>query len=112
MCIRDRYLFGEGNHYEIYEKLGAHLITFEGAKGVSFAVWAPNAKSVSVIGNFNGWDTRRHPMRLLGQSGIWELFIPGLAAMDQYKFHVVQSTGKQVDKCDPYACLLYTSRCV
>ena len=99
----DRYLFGEGNHYEIYEKLGAHLITFEGAKGVSFAVWAPNAKSVSVIGNFNGWDTRRHPMRLLGQSGIWELFIPGLAAMDQYKFHVVQSTGKQVDKCDPYA---------
>ena len=99
----DRYLFGAGTHYRIYEKLGAHLMTFEGARGVAFAVWAPNAKSVSVIGSFNGWNTRRHPMRLLGTSGIWELFIPGLAALDQYKFHIVQSTGHQVDKCDPYA---------
>ena len=98
----DRYLFGAGNHYRIYEKLGAHPVTFEGARGVAFGVWAPNAKSVSIIGNFNNWDTRRHPMRLLGESGIWELFIPGLAAFDQYKFHVVQADGRQVDKSDPY----------
>lgn len=99
----DRYLFGAGTHYTIYEKLGAHLMTWEGARGVSFAVWAPNAKSVSVIGSFNNWNTIRHPMRLLGDSGIWELFIPGLTTLDQYKFHIVQSTGRQVDKCDPYA---------
>lgn len=99
----DRYLFNHGTHYDIYQKLGANMQTFEGAKGVSFGVWAPNAKSVSVIGNFNQWDSRRHPMRLLGNSGIWELFIPGLADGDQYKFHIVKSDGSSIDKCDPYA---------
>lgn len=74
--IWQQNLTRRGTHYRIYEKLGAHLMTFEGARGVAFAVWAPNAKSVSVIGSFNGWNTRRHPMRLLGTSGIWELFIP------------------------------------
>lgn len=99
----DRYLFNQGTHYGIYRKLGANMQTFEGAKGVAFGVWAPNAKSVSVIGNFNNWNSCRHPMRLLGNSGIWELFIPGLAAGDQYKFHIVQQNGTTIDKCDPYA---------
>src|SRR5256714_15193887 len=73
----DLHLFGEGKHERIYEKLGAHATTHEGKRGVAFAVWAPNAKSVSVVGNFNGWDSETHPMRSLGTSGIWELFIPG-----------------------------------
>ncbi|WMI81409.1 1,4-alpha-glucan branching protein GlgB [Anaerotignum sp. MB30-C6] len=98
----DRYLFGAGNHYEIYEKMGGRLISHGGTKGGAFTVWAPNAKSVSVIGNFNQWDTRRNPMRRLGISGVWELFIPGLMENDQYKFHVVQCDGTPVDKADPY----------
>lgn len=98
----DRYLFGAGTHYEIYEKMGGRLRTHGGARGASFALWAPNAKSVSVIGDFNFWDTRRHPMRRLGASGIWELFIPGVKEGDKYKFHVVQSDGRQVAKTDPY----------
>lgn len=99
----DRYLFGAGNHYEIYEKMGGRLMTHDGARGAAFTVWAPNARGVSVIGNFNLWDSRRHPMRKLGDSGIWELFIPGLKEGDQYKFHVVQWDGGHVDKADPYA---------
>ena len=81
----DLYLFGEGRHWEIYKKLGAHLITHQGVKGVSFAVWAPNASRVSVVGSFNNWDGRRHLMRPRGSSGIWEIFIPGLSEGDTHR---------------------------
>lgn len=98
----DRHLFGAGTHYEVYEKMGGRLMTHQGVKGASFAVWAPNAKAVSVVGDFNLWDSRRHPMRKLEKSGVWELFIPGVQEGDCYKFHVVQCDGKEVDKTDPY----------
>lgn len=98
----DRYLFGAGTHYEIYEKMGGRLMTHEGARGAAFSVWAPNAKAVSVIGDFNNWDARRSPMRRLGESGIWELFLPAAAEGDKYKFHVTQCDGRVVDKTDPY----------
>ena len=75
----DLHLIGEGSHYKTYEKLGAHLMSVNGVHGVHFAVWAPNARRVSVVGDFNRWDGRRHPMRILGSSGIWEIFIPGLS---------------------------------
>ena len=99
----DRYLFGAGNHYEIFKKLGAHITTVNGVEGVAFGVWAPNAKAVSVIGNFNNWDSRRNQMRILGESGIWELFIPGLKQYDQYKFQVKDKNNHVCDKADPYA---------
>jgi len=98
----DLYLFNEGNHYEIYEKLGAHFRKIGDTEGISFAVWAPNAISVSVVGDFNNWDRRRHQMRVLGSSGVWEIFIPGLVEGDIYKFSVKQSTGRIVEKSDPY----------
>ena len=98
----DRHLFGAGTHYEIYEKMGGRLMTHEGARGAAFSVWAPNAKAVSVIGDFNNWDARRSPMRRLGESGIWELFLPAAAEGDKYKFHVTQCDGRLVDKTDPY----------
>ena len=98
----DRHLFGAGTHYEIYEKMGGRLMTHEGARGAAFSVWAPNAKAVSVIGDFNNWDARRSPMRRLGESGIWELFLPAAAEGDKYKFHVTQCDGREVDKTDPY----------
>src|SRR5690348_4551827 len=74
----DLHLFGEGKHLRIYEKLGAHVITHERKRGVAFGVWAPGANRVSVVGDFNGWDGQKNPMRNLGSSGVWELFIPGL----------------------------------
>ena len=98
----DRHLFGAGTHYEIYEKMGGRLMTHEGARGAAFSVWAPNAKAGSVIGDFNNWDARRSPMRRLGESGIWELFLPAAAEGDKYKFHVTQCDGRVVDKTDPY----------
>ena len=98
----DRHLFGAGTHYEIYEKMGGRLMTHEGARGAAFSVWAPNAKAVSVIGDFNNWNARRSPMRRLGESGIWELFLPAAAEGDKYKFHVTQCDGRVVDKTDPY----------
>ena len=99
----DLHLLGEGTHYREYEKLGAHLITFEGAGGVHFSVWAPNARSVHVIGDFNGWDNRRHPMRLLGTSGIWEIFMPELGEGEKYKFEVRSKFNKhQAVKADPH----------
>ena len=98
----DRHLFGAGTHYEIYEKMGGRLMTHEGARGAAFSVWAPNAKTISVIGDFNNWDARRSPMRRLGESGIWELFLPAAAEGDKYKFHVTQCDGRVVDKTDPY----------
>ncbi|MBA2703324.1 MAG: 1,4-alpha-glucan branching protein GlgB [Blastocatellia bacterium] len=99
----DRHLFAEGKHEHIYEKLGAHMATHDGVKGVSFAVWAPSAESVSVVGNFNGWDGSRHVLRRLGESGVWEVFIPGLTAGELYKYEI-QSPGLPVSlKADPYA---------
>ena len=98
----DLYLFGEGTHYKSYEKLGAHLITHQGVDGVSFAVWAPNAKRVSVVGSFNDWDGRRHLMRSRGSSGIWELFIPSLKEWDMYKYEIVGANGDLLPlKIDP-----------
>ncbi|MDR2903384.1 MAG: 1,4-alpha-glucan branching protein GlgB, partial [Clostridiales bacterium] len=98
----DMHLFGEGTHYEIYNKLGAHLKTLDGIDGVSFAVWAPSAVRVSVIGEFNNWDGRRGQMRKLAQSGIWEIFIPGLSAGDPYKFEIRTFEGAFIQKSDPY----------
>jgi 1,4-alpha-glucan branching enzyme len=99
----DLYLFGEGNHFELYHKLGAHPVVHEGVAGVVFAVWAPNALRVSVVGNFNLWDGRRHPMRPRGASGIWELFIPGLAQGEVYKYEIKSKFGSFLGvKSDPY----------
>lgn len=100
----DLHLIGEGRHYKQYEKLGAHIMEINGIKGVHFAVWAPNAKRVSVIGDFNNWDGRRHQMRVLGSSGIWEIFIPGLKEGDLYKFEIKSKFKKHIAvKADPYA---------
>ena len=97
----DFYLFGQGRHERIYDKLGAQVRTVDGVTGTNFAVWAPNATAVSVIGEFNRWDTRRHPMRKHIPSGIWELFIPEVRAGQQYKFRVRSWDGDVVDKTDP-----------
>jgi 1,4-alpha-glucan branching enzyme len=99
----DLYLFNAGDHHRIYEKLGAHYAEVNGIGGVQFAVWAPGARSVSVIGNFNGWDRRKHAMRVLGSSGIWEIFVPGLLQGELYKFQIKTGAGKYLDKTDPYA---------
>jgi len=98
----DLYLFNEGNEHRIYDKLGAHLRDMGGVLGVSFAVWAPSAARVSVVGNFNQWDGRRHPMRSLGVSGVWELFVPGLGQGELYKFEVRDQSGGIRLKTDPY----------
>ncbi|MBL1173888.1 1,4-alpha-glucan branching enzyme [Pantanalinema sp. GBBB05] len=97
----DLHLFGEGNHHRIYEKMGAHLTEQNGVKGVYFAVWAPNARNVSVIGDFNYWDGRKHQMRK-GPSGVWELFIPDLAVGDHYKYEIKNWEGHIYEKSDPY----------
>jgi 1,4-alpha-glucan branching enzyme len=99
---QDLYLFNEGNEHRIYEKLGSHLRDLGGVKGVSFAVWAPAAARVSVVGNFNHWDGRYHPMRPLGGSGVWELFIPGLTEGELYKFELRDQRGAILLKTDPY----------
>ena len=98
----DVHLAGEGRHEELYEQLGAHVREVEGVAGVAFAVWAPNAGSVSVVGDFNAWDGRLHPMRTLGASGIWELFVPDVPAGSRYKFELRTQTGKLRLKADPY----------
>lgn len=99
----DRYVFGQGNHYEIYNKLGAHLTTVDGRKGVHFAVWAPNAVSVSVVGEFNDWDRAEGVMTPLESSGIWETFIPGAKKWDMYKYAIETRDGRVLMKADPYA---------
>jgi 1,4-alpha-glucan branching enzyme len=97
----DLHLFSEGNHHRIYEKLGAHLAEINGVKGVYFALWAPNARNVSVMGDFNFWDGRKHQMRK-GHTGIWDLFIPGLSAGDRYKYEIKNYDGHIYEKSDPY----------
>lgn len=100
----DLYLISEGTHYRSYEKLGAHSVEIDGVIGVLFAVWAPNAHRVSVVGDFNDWDTRRHMMRTRGNSGIWELFIPGICEGAKYKFRIKnRDTGAETEKVDPFA---------
>ncbi len=99
----DLYLLGEGNHARLHEKLGAHFKNWQGVDGFSFAVWAPGAKSVSVVGDFNGWDGRLHTMRCMGNSGIWELFIPELQQGSNYKFEIHAQNGQCLLKADPYA---------
>ena len=99
----DLHLFAEGTHERIYEKLGAHVRRIDGTSGVAFAVWAPNAMGVSVVGDFNEWDGRHHPMRSLGSSGIWELFIPSAGEGDLYKFEIRDADGRRRLKADPFA---------
>ncbi|MGB8709601.1 MAG: 1,4-alpha-glucan branching protein GlgB, partial [Methyloceanibacter sp.] len=100
----DLHLVGEGTHFRLYEKLGARVIEHAGIRGVCFAVWAPNTERVSVVGEFNQWDGRRHPMRPRGGSGLWEIFIPGLQQGDLYKFEVKSRYhGYLAVKSDPYA---------
>ena len=99
----DLYLMGEGRHYDTYEKMGAHVKTLEGVSGVHFAVWAPNARRVSVVGDFNGWDGRVSPMRSRGNSGIWELFIPEFGEDVIYKYEIVGPQNNILPlKADPY----------
>ena len=99
----DLYLFGEGRHEEIYKKLGAHVKKVGRTSGVSFAVWAPQAARVNVVGDFNDWNGREHQMRRVGNSGVWELFIPKLATGSLYKFEIRAPNGKSFFKADPYA---------
>ena len=100
----DLYLFNEGGHLRLYEKLGAHPLRADGEEGTYFAVWAPNAARVSVIGDFNGWDADSHPLRSRGTSGIWEGFVPGVGPGSRYKYRVASRLGgRVVDKTDPFA---------
>jgi 1,4-alpha-glucan branching enzyme len=99
----DQYLFGQGVHYHLYHILGARLINHHGVEGVKFAVWAPSAKRVSLVGDFNYWDGRINLMRSMGSSGIWELFIPGLLEGEKYKFEIKTPQGEILVKADPMA---------
>ncbi len=100
----DLYLFNEGNHFRLYEKLGSHTLTANGVEGTYFAVWAPNAEQVSVIGNFNDWNKTSHPLQPRVVSGIWETFVPGVGKGESYKYHIVSRyNGYRVDKADPFA---------
>jgi 1,4-alpha-glucan branching enzyme len=99
----DLYLLGEGRHWGLYTVLGSHVRQIDGIDGVQFAVWAPGAERVSVVGNFNGWNGLRHPMRSRGRSGVWELFIPGLQQHDRYKYELRTHHGQCLLKADPYA---------
>ncbi|SFH39540.1 1,4-alpha-glucan branching protein GlgB [Pseudomonas sp. NFACC45] len=99
----DLYLFAEGNHRDLSSCLGAQLTTVDGVDGVRFAVWAPNARRVSVVGDFNVWDGRRHPMRIRYPSGVWELFIPRLGAGEGYKYEILGAHGILPLKADPVA---------
>lgn len=99
----DRYLFGNGSHYEIYEKLGAHIMEVDGVRGTYFAVWAPNATAVSVVGDFNDWNGYIHIMDRLGTSGIWEKFVPDVYEGHLYKYAITGRDGATHYKADPYA---------
>lgn len=100
----DLYLIGEGTHYRIYDKLGAHIRTIDGVSGVNFGVWAPNAATVSVVGDFNGWDERPHQMRKHYANGVWELFLPRVGEGELYKYRIKTNNGRTLEKADPYAC--------
>ena len=100
----DTSLFGAGKHYKIYEKLGSHVIEVDGQWGTYFAVWAPNAQGVSVIGNFNYWNRDSHPLTpRWDSSGIWEGFIPGIGKGELYKYHIHAKDGRHLQKGDPFA---------
>ena len=99
----DMYLFGTGTHYDIYKKLGAHLCTRDGKKGVYFAVWAPNAKEVHLISDYNGWNEDEYPMTRLEPAGIYEIFIPGMGIDCLYKYLIITSRGEKLYKADPFA---------
>jgi 1,4-alpha-glucan branching enzyme len=100
----DDYLMAEGSHHRLYDKMGAHRIAHEGAEGMHFAVWAPNARRVSVVGDFNDWDGRRHQMRRRGDVGVWEIFVPDIAEGRIYKFEIIGADGNLLPlKGDPYA---------
>jgi 1,4-alpha-glucan branching enzyme len=100
----DVYLFNEGTHHRLYRTFGAHPATAEGRAGVFFAVWAPNAVQVFVVGDFNDWDKARHPLKLRESSGIWEGFVPGVGPSTRYKYHIISHRdGYRVDKADPFA---------
>jgi 1,4-alpha-glucan branching enzyme len=98
----DLFLFGKGDERKIYDKLGAQLRTIDGVPGTSFAVWAPNARRISVVGDFNSWDGRVHPMRLLGASGVWEIFLPGVGVGAHYKFEIRDAHGRLKLNTDPF----------
>lgn len=100
---QDMYLFNEGSHLRLYDKLGSHPTTVDGVAGYHFAVWAPNADYVSVVGDFNGWDCGAHPMRAIGSSGVWGVFIPGAERGLCYKYHVAAPGGFAAEKTDPFA---------
>lgn len=99
----DMHLFNEGSHHKIYNKLGAHPITINGRKGTHFAVWAPSAAGVSLVCNYNHWDGRRHPMKPLGSSGIWAVFVPDIQPGELYKYEIRTQAGNIILKADPYA---------
>ena len=99
----DLYLFGEGRHESLWRVLGAHPMLHQGVGGVAFAVWAPNARAVRVVGEWNAWDGRAHPMRIIGRSGIWELFVPAATPGQLYKYEVVGADGVVVQRADPFA---------
>lgn len=100
----DQYLFSKGVHYQLYERMGGRLTVHQGCEGTKFAVWAPAAKRVSVVGDFNHWCGLVHPMRALGSSGVWELFLPGIGRGERYKFEIKTAEGDIILKADPYAC--------
>lgn len=97
----DRYLLGEGSHERTYEKMGAHVAEIDGQNGVHFAVWAPNARQIYVMGDFNDWHGESYSLNP-SDSGIWTLFVPGLAEYTVYKYRIVTQTGESLDKADPY----------
>ncbi len=99
----DLHLLGEGLDEQLWLRLGAHVRCLNGLRGSAFAVWAPNARSVRVVGDFNHWDGRRHPMRVLGQSGVWELFVPGLGPGQKYKYEILAADGLAAMRSDPFA---------
>ncbi len=99
----DQYLFGQGTHYDIYKKLGAHPITRQGKKGTHFAVWAPHAAEVFVIGSFNGWNEQSHPMKRQEPLGIYTLFVPGIGVGELYKYLIITPDGRKIYKADPFA---------
>ncbi len=106
LTAEDLYLFNEGSHYRIYEKMGAHLMEVKGTQGTLFGIWAPNARQVSVAGSFNGWNHESHQLQARGSSGIWEGFIPGVGKGALYKFYIVSHHhGNRAEKADPVAIL-------